>query len=93
VGGHEGFADAVLQTTSTGAVWTLLEHQFAPFAAVRPGVLRCYGLYSSPFIPGNKVWASTDAGVSWSRRGAALPVYSTESPEQKSSAMSSGTPE
>jgi photosystem II stability/assembly factor-like uncharacterized protein len=62
---HAGFADAVIQTTATGAAWGLIEHQLAPFTAVCPGVLQCYGLYASPFTPGNKVWASTDGGVTW----------------------------
>jgi photosystem II stability/assembly factor-like uncharacterized protein len=68
VGSHEGFADAVIQTTTVGASWTMLTHGFSPAAAVCTTASRCYGLYSSPFDPGNKVWFSTDAGVSWQSR-------------------------
>jgi photosystem II stability/assembly factor-like uncharacterized protein len=66
---HEGFAQAVIETTRPGTPWKLLnprDNRFSPDAAKCPTPTLCFGvLTSSHFDPGTSVWVSRDAGSTW----------------------------
>jgi photosystem II stability/assembly factor-like uncharacterized protein len=76
IGSHEGFANAVIETSRPGAPWTLVNpgpNRFSPDAAKCPTPTRCYGVYSSnPFNTstevGSIVWLTTNAGATWQAR-------------------------
>jgi photosystem II stability/assembly factor-like uncharacterized protein len=69
MGGHDGFAQAVIETTRPGTPWRLLnpgDNRFSPDAAKCPTPTLCYGVYtSSHFDPGTSVVVSRDAGATW----------------------------
>jgi photosystem II stability/assembly factor-like uncharacterized protein len=66
---HEGFAQAVIETTQPGTPWRLLnpgDSRFSPDDARCPTTTVCYGVYtSSHFDPGTSVEISRDAGATW----------------------------
>jgi photosystem II stability/assembly factor-like uncharacterized protein len=67
--GHEGFAQAVLETARPGTPWRLLnsvDTRFSPDTARCPTATLCYGVFtSSHFDPGTSVEVSRDAGATW----------------------------